>query len=434
MRISCHSGSGLGGTQKAAWSYALGLANLGHEVAMVTDNGPMRHNFDASGTPNLRVVSVAREQDLEDFLYSGWSQVAHIHVPGYAIKNAIYDIVERRGHRPFKVVETNVFGRIKDARADQHTDVRLFISMASGSQAMQRSRVRDLRELPLPHSVVYYPVYPPVAIDNAERKSIRGSFGIGEDDLLVIRTGRPDARKWGSWETAAFARARAENPRLFFLQMEPPDELRRKIQGGQWGPGFICLDANHSQDWVGKLCQSGDIMLHAARFGESFGYSIAEGMAAGLPIVTLTTPWGDNAQVELVRHNETGFVCSTVEGLAQALLCLSYDEGLRRSLGAASRQRIKELANPEQEFQILSDICVEGTGAVSCQKRTEEFAKFARRFCMLQRDTFENSSHFSWLVNSRGKLESGLREMRGYLSDIKADIRTACGFPAYKDN
>jgi len=432
MRISCHSGSSLGGSQKAAWSYALGLATLGHEVAMVTDNGPMSCNFETAGKTNLRVVGIANERELEDFLYSGWSEIAHIHMPGYATESAIYNCIERRGHQPFQIIETNVFGRLKDPRADQYTDVRLFISMASGAQALRRSRIRRLSDLTIPHSVVYYPVDIPPRIEETERRLLREELGVGDNDILVVRTGRPDARKWGNWETAAFAAARKRNPQLFFLQMQPPDRLRKEIETGRWGPGFICLDMDKSQERIGKLCQSADLMLHAARFGESFGYSIAEGMAAGLPIVTLSTPWGDNAQVELVGNKKTGFVCSTVNGLAQAVLQLSRDSDLRRSLGAASRGRIKDLACPEEEIRILSDLCAHGASAASIKHRSAEFRTFVERFPLLELDVLERGPEFGWLPRATAIVGSRIREVRAKLSDYKADLRTALGLAAYR--
>lgn len=432
MRISCHSGSSLGGSQKAAWSYALGLASLGHEVAMVTDGGPISYNFDSTRNPNFKVVQVSNQRELEDFLYSGWSEIAHIHVPGYAIENPIYNIIERRGQRPFKVIETNVFGRLKDPRANQHTDARLFISMASGAQAFKRSRIRRLSDLTIPHSVVYYPVDVPPRIGETERRLVREELGVGDNDILVVRTGRPDARKWGTWETAAFAAARKKNPHLFFLQMQPPDRLRHEIETGRWGPGFLCLDMDKSQERIGKLCQSADLMLHAARFGESFGYSIAEGMAAGLPIVTLSTPWGDNAQVELVKQGETGFVCSTVQGLVRAVLLLSSNEFLRRSIGDSSRRRIQWLANPRREFHFLSDFCTHNGEEVERSQRTRAFKNFMADFPSLERNVFENCSGFSWIARAWGQLEAGVRQARANISDNKADIRTFWGYSAYK--
>lgn len=433
MRISCHSGSSLGGSQKAAWSYALGLASLGHNVAMVTDGGPMSYNFESTGNAALKVVQISNERELEEFLYSGWTEIAHIHVPGYAIENPIYNIIERRGQRPFKVIETNVFGRLKDPRANQHTDARLFISMASGAQALKRSRIRHVSDLPIPHSVVYYPVELPPQVTVTERRRLREELGIGENDILVIRTGRPDARKWGSWEASSFAAARKNNPHLFFLLMQPPDRLRHEIETDRWGPGFLCLDMDKSQERIGKLCQSADLMLHAARSGESFGYSIAEGMAAGLPIVTLSTPWGDNAQVELVRNMETGFVCTTVSGLARAVLQLSQDPDLRRSLGAASRRRIEELACPSEECRILSDLCAHGAGTPRFQLRTEKFNSFIERLPLLEQDVLERDSGFGSITRATGMVSSWIRERKAELSDYKADLRTAIGRAAYRE-
>jgi glycosyltransferase involved in cell wall biosynthesis len=431
MKISCFSGSSIGGSQKAAWSYAVGLANLGHEVVMVTRNGPMSQNFNFSSNSNLRAFSFENDRQLEDFLFGGWPEIVHLHLPGYAIENKVYDILERHGKRPFKVIETNVFGRIKDPRAKAHTDYRLFISMASAAQALKRSRIKCIHNLEIPHGVVYYPVNEPEPISTSERNFIRQKLGLNALDILVIRTGRPDHRKWGAWETKAFSLARKKNSRLHFLQMQPPDCLRQQIESGYWGDGFTCLDLSKSQEEVIKLCQSSDIMLHASRFGESFGYSIAEGMAAGLPVVTLSTPWGDNAQVELVRHSKTGFVCSTIHGLSRAILQLSCDESLRKIFGAASGLRIKTLASLNEECRMISDLCVKGPLSESFKNRTAELINFISEFPSREHNVLEIAPEFGLLTRNLGFLESWVRKKKSALSDIKADIRTSLRLPAY---
>jgi hypothetical protein len=81
-------------------------------------------------------------------------------------------------------------------------------------------------------------------------------------------------------------------------------------------------------------------MLHYARYGESFGYALAEAALAGLPVIALSTPWGDNAQAELIGNGRTGFLVNDYPSARRALARLSADPAFARSLAAAAAEDI----------------------------------------------------------------------------------------------
>lgn len=84
-----------------------------------------------------------------------------------------------------------------------------------------------------------------------------------------------------------------------------------------------------------------DVYAHASKIGESFGVSIAEAMAFKRPVVVNSTPHADNAQVELVDNNITGFVVDYPKGFAQAVLTLKDDPRLRRAMGEAGYHNVR---------------------------------------------------------------------------------------------
>ena len=430
MRIACNAGSTLGGTQKAAWSYAAGLAKLGHEVKVLTSPGPMGQNFaDAA----FEVVELHSSLEWEQFYMSGWPEVVHHHAPGYANTSIFYDILEKMQKRLFRVVETNVFGWLTDPRSHQHVDFRLFISMASGAQAFLRAGIRDPQSLLNNYSVLYYPVEKLLPLPPTERAAFRRDLGVGDDEVLVVRLGRPDARKWRDWECRAFQKARHKDARLVFLMIEPPANIRKQIESRKFGPGFIIKSLVSSQEWLSRLNRSSDIMLHAAICGESFGYTIAEGMAAGLPIVTRSTPWGDNAQVELVENGKTGYVCESISGLAHALEGLTKDPVKRRALGAAAKLRIRTLADPDHEARLLEEICsfLPSPGPLMVA-RNQDFRLFLNRFSDLENYTYEVSQNASDPLNiCWSRAEKRCRILKSHVRKIKAGIRTSLGLSAY---
>jgi hypothetical protein len=71
--------------------------------------------------------------------------------------------------------------------------------------------------------------------------------------------------------------------------------------------------------------------------GESFGYTLAEAMAWGLPVLVDSTPWADNAQIELVGHEAQGLIAGRPAAFSAALLRLAQGQALRQRLGRLAR-------------------------------------------------------------------------------------------------
>jgi hypothetical protein len=83
-----------------------------------------------------------------------------------------------------------------------------------------------------------------------------------------------------------------------------------------------------------------DVFGHAAAQGESFGYVLTEAMLCEVPVVTLSTPWGDNAQVEVVGHGVGGLVAANSRAFRQLMDRLVMDPDLRAALGAQGRSKV----------------------------------------------------------------------------------------------
>jgi glycosyltransferase involved in cell wall biosynthesis len=87
-----------------------------------------------------------------------------------------------------------------------------------------------------------------------------------------------------------------------------------------------------------------DVYIAASAIGESFGMVIAEAMSCGIPIVTISTPKRDNAQVELVDNNLTGFVVQRHKRLvADAVLQIHNDKSIKNIMVQNSPVKILNL-------------------------------------------------------------------------------------------
>lgn len=88
--------------------------------------------------------------------------------------------------------------------------------------------------------------------------------------------------------------------------------------------------------------QSLDIVVHASTEPEPFGLVIAEGMAAGKPVITSSD--------SIVTDRVNGFVCARGDAtaLAVALTELARDPALRSRLGSAARATAEQRFQPER--------------------------------------------------------------------------------------
>ena len=135
--------------------------------------------------------------------------------------------------------------------------------------------------------------------------------------------------------------------------------------------------------WLNELYGASDLMVHATDFGESFGYTLGEAMATGLPLIVRTTPWGDSAQVELVENGCNGYVCASTGEMARRWTELAENSRLRRTMGESGRARIQTYAHLETELDILEEVLAKvktrRTGP-RLQQRNQAWLNFAREF------------------------------------------------------
>jgi hypothetical protein len=104
---------------------------------------------------------------------------------------------------------------------------------------------------------------------------------------------------------------------------------------------------------VTRHLAAADVMLHYARYGESFGYALAEAALAGLPVIVQSTPWGDNAQAELIRDGETGFVVRDYPGAKRALAKLMNDPAFAAALVDRARGDIEQRFGVAQTWRLM---------------------------------------------------------------------------------
>jgi len=112
------------------------------------------------------------------------------------------------------------------------------------------------------------------------------------------------------------------------------------------------LELTGFRDDVGAELAGLDVLVHASTLPEPFGQVVAEGMAAGLPVVAAAA----GGPAELVESGVNGLLYppGDVEALAGALRTLAADPALRARLGAAARERTRELSPERAAASVLA--------------------------------------------------------------------------------
>jgi glycosyltransferase involved in cell wall biosynthesis len=355
MKISIIAGNSMGGTEKAAYLFACELARRGHHVDALTQNNV--YHVEMLQTAGVRIIELDFTlKSLVSYIEQNQPDIIHNHTSGYADHSLLYNAVRSFGENKPRIVETNVFGQLLDFSDQGDVHMRMFVSFTSGMQAFVRMRKQESEINQKKYSVLFNPL-PQNAfnIDKVVGRKFRASIGVTYDEILVIRLGRPGP-KWEPWECKAFQRARKKNPRLKLFLMEPKKSIIEDIRIGKYGDGIIVNKASADQGILNAVYSAGDLMLQASSFGESYGYTLAEAMAVGMPIITLATPWADCAQTELVIHGKTGYVCQTTKGLELALHELSESPDKMKIFGKAAIDHIRSKSSLDQETDLLEEI------------------------------------------------------------------------------
>ena len=373
---------GLGGTEKAACRWARGLKERGHHITvMALAEGPRRAEVEQHGLA-LRVVN-SSAQAIAGALRDFAPDVIHAHAPGYPHVGDVLGEALKLLPPKIPVVQTNVFGKMQNPLENDWTSFRLFISWTSCVQAARRSFRRLDENFFRRASVAVYPLDPVEPSPAHEVAAFRRQLGVADDEILFGRLSRPEPNKWTNLALDAFQKARRRSPKIKLLLREPPPLVAKKLRAsvgwrccaadtGQSSSSalpYIILPATADADELRLTMSVLDVVLHTSSIGESFGYGIAEPMNLGKPVITHSVPWQDQAQIELVRHGECGFMASTVAAMAEAIVTLADDSALRARMGKQARQHIRALASPETSLDRLEQIF-----RAAIEKRDNPFA------------------------------------------------------------
>ncbi len=175
--------------------------------------------------------------------------------------------------------------------------------------------------------------------DPSARARLRNQWGIGEVQVVLAFLGRLDRQKGLDVLLEAIRRLHANGDApQFVLAGDGPQRAMLETFLADDPAGRCVRRLGFVQD-VRSVLNAADALVLPSRW-EGFGLAVIEAMAAELPVIATAVQGPD----EIVLPGQTGLLVpkEDPQALAAAIDQLSRDETLRRRMGRAGLQRVRE--------------------------------------------------------------------------------------------
>ncbi|HEY8705098.1 MAG TPA: glycosyltransferase family 4 protein [Gaiellaceae bacterium] len=324
---------GLGGTEKGLVTHARSFdpARVRVRVVEARENGPRAQELRAAG---IDVAGAAGDIDALTPLLAG-ADVVHVFRSG-GFEPLVPSAVRRAGVPV--LVETNVFGQVDGSDDERLFSMHLFVSRFCAARYRERRGLGEDALFHDRHRVSTWPLdIERIAEEMPERRAARAALGLDPDRPVVVRVGRPDERKWRDLLAEMVPPLLDAVPNAQVLLVGAPPRGLRRLAALHVLDRVYLLPETPAEGVVLAAYAAADVVVSAAAIGESCSVAIAEAMVAGRPVVTSSTPWTDNAQIEQVNEGRTGHVADHPAAFADAVASLLLDPDRAAEYGEAAR-------------------------------------------------------------------------------------------------
>jgi glycosyltransferase involved in cell wall biosynthesis len=354
LAVVCNSFS-MGGTAKVAATYALhhDRTRVRVRAIAVTDIGELAAELEAAGIEVLcahgdptRLAQQLRGADA-------------VHVHRFGLAEPIVPAACRVAGVQ-TLVETNVFGAQDTSGDNAQFSAHLFVSQMCAMRYRQRAAI-DPESFYRSHRTLYNPVdIDALQRDATPRDDAHALLGLDPDRPTVVRVGREDDRKWGDMLVAMTPHLLELVPDAQIVFVGTTPHRREQLRRLGVLERVRCLRVSSNPQRVAAFFSAADVFASASSIGESFGLAIAEAMALGIPAVTNSTPWADNAQVEVVDSGVNGWVANHPRVFAEAVADLFDDEQRRTDYGTAAIDKVRSSWHPAQLERLFEGLIATG--------------------------------------------------------------------------
>ena len=221
--------------------------------------------------------------------------------------------------------------------------------VVASSRAMGREYFGPEEEfLYRPFEVLYPPIEVPTPAEPGTRSRVRDELGIAEDAPVIATVGNLYPTKGHLYFVRAAAAVKERFPEARFVVVGQTFEGRTgyaehlRAEARSLGLEDSMVFTGFRGD-VSDILRATDILVQPT-LSESFGMAIAEGLAAGLPVVA-----SDVAGVpEIIVDGETGLLVQPrdPEAIASRVVALLERPEYAASIASRGRERVREMFSP----------------------------------------------------------------------------------------
>jgi glycosyltransferase involved in cell wall biosynthesis len=335
---------GLGGTEKMLESYATRQDRSRFDVHVigVYELGERAPGLQAAG---IEVSCAEGDGDRLAELLRG-TDVAHVFRWGMA-----EPIVPAacRAAGVARMVETNIFGSVDPTPDEAAFDVHLFVSTmcllryrkrVGGDASAAFHRRHRVLSAPIEHEAL-------AAHAPASKRAARELLGLDPERPVVGRVGRASDTKWRTLVVDMIPPLLEIVPDAQVLLVGATPAKVERLRALGILDRCVLHDPTLDPERLAAFYVACDVFASASEIGESQGIAINEAQSFGVPVVTCSTPWADNAQVEFVEHGRSGWLASSPQSFAEAVADLLRDPARRAAFGEAGRADIARMLSVE---------------------------------------------------------------------------------------
>ncbi|HEX5309213.1 MAG TPA: glycosyltransferase family 4 protein [Solirubrobacteraceae bacterium] len=340
LAIVCDS-FGMGGTEKVAVTFALhhDRDRVRPRAIALSEPGVRAGELAAAGID----VSCAEGDPAKLTVLLQGADLVHVHRAG--LPEPVVPLA-CRGAGVGALVETNVFGWVDTSPDERQFDAHLLVSKMCAMRYRQRAGL-DFGEFHQRQRTLYNPVdIEGLRAVVPAREQACALLGLDASRPTVVRVGRQDDRKWGDILVAMVPRLLKLVPEAQIVLVGTTAHRRTQLRRAGVLDRVVCLSPSSDPHRLAAFYAAADVFASASSIGESFGLAIAEAMALGAPVVTSSTPWADNAQVEVVDNGVNGWVANHPKAFAEAVADLLTDDARRKAFASAAVAKVERTWHP----------------------------------------------------------------------------------------
>lgn len=302
-----------GGTQRTAQIFAESYHELGHESKVLALYG-LGSRIDELN-PAVEILHGIKDIHKTEI----WGpDIIHFHSTGLKEED-VRLIIKKKRNANCRFIETNVFSR-PTPWADLIDESFQLSTWADWVFKLKGGEKSKSRIVPNPIKIENFHPASAMAV-----KEFKKAHHIPESAIIIGRIGQAFPGKWSPMIIEVFNILARFNQDVYLLIVNAPKEILSLADKSMYKDRIRIIHKIIGDDKLSIAYSSMKLMLHIAEQGESFGIVLCECILCGTPVVTLSTPWNDNSQCEVVGHKRGGLVANSKKGIISAVELIISD-------------------------------------------------------------------------------------------------------------